>query len=93
MSHKKQQGSTHNLRDSNPKYRGVKIFWWQKVKAWNIIVRQKWEKYIAGENTYRSKDFTIHAKVDWIVRFYRKNKERFDGRIYPKTFVMVESLK
>jgi large subunit ribosomal protein L27 len=92
MAHKKAAGSAKNLRDSNPKYRGVKLFGWQIAKAGNIIVRQKGSKYICGENTYMWKDFTIHAKVDWVVKFSRKKVTRFDGRKYEKTVVNVVSL-
>lgn len=89
MAHKKAAGSAKNLRDSNPKYRGVKIFWGQPVLAWNIIIRQKWNKYDVWENTYIAKDFSIHASIDGVVKFSKKNKLRFDGRKYLKTVVNV----
>jgi large subunit ribosomal protein L27 len=90
MAHKKAGWSAENLRDSNPKYRGVKIFGWQSVAAWNIIIRQKWSKYECGKNTYAGKDFSIHASVDWTVSFSKKNFERFDWRRYLKTVVNVD---
>ncbi len=89
MAHKKAAGSAKNLRDSNPKYRWVKLFGGQTAKAGNIIVRQKGTKYVAGENAYMGNDFTIHAKIDGVVKFTRKNVKRFDGRKYEKTFVNV----
>ncbi len=89
MAHKKAAWSAKNLRDSNPKYRGVKIFGGQTVVAWNIIIRQKWNKYEEGDNTYLAKDFSIHANMDGIVTFTKKNKLRFDGRRYLKTVVHV----
>ena len=89
MAHKKAAGSAKNLRDSNPKYRGVKVFWWQSVVAWNIIIRQKWNKYEEWDNTYLAKDFSIHASIDGIVSFSKKNKLRFDWRRYLKTVVHV----
>lgn len=89
MAHKKAAGSAKNLRDSNPKYRWVKLFWGQTAKAGNIIVRQKGSKFIAWENAYMGKDFTIHAKIDGIVKFSKKRIERFDGRKYEKTVVNV----
>jgi large subunit ribosomal protein L27 len=64
MAHKKAAGSAKNLRDSNPKYRGVKLFGGQFAKAGNIIVRQKGDKYKPGKNTYVGRDFTIHAAID-----------------------------
>lgn len=89
MAHKKAAGSAKNLRDSNPKYRGVKIFWGQPVVAWNIIIRQKWNKYEAWDNTYVAKDFSIHANIAGVVKFSKRNKLRFDGRKYLKTVVNV----
>jgi len=89
MAHKKAAGSAKNLRDSNPKYRWVKLFGGQIAKAGNIIVRQKWSKYVAWENTYMWKDFTIHAKINGIVKYTRKKIEKFNGRKYEKTIVNV----
>ncbi|MDR2190627.1 MAG: 50S ribosomal protein L27 [Candidatus Peribacteria bacterium] len=89
MAHKKAAGSAKNLRDSQPKYRGVKLFGGQKALAGNIIIRQKGSQYECGENTYLAADFTIHALVDGIVAFKKKNFKRFDGRTYLKTVVQV----
>jgi large subunit ribosomal protein L27 len=41
MAHKKAAGSVKNLKDSQPKYRGVKVFGGQPAQAGNIIIRQK----------------------------------------------------
>lgn len=89
MAHKKAAGSAKNLRDSNAKYRWVKTFGGQTVVAWNIILRQKWQKFVSGPNTYEWKDSTIHAGTAWIVAFKKKNITRFDGRKYLKTIVNV----
>lgn len=89
MAHKKAAGSAKNLRDSNPKYRGVKLFGGQKAIAGNIIIRQKGEKFVAGENTYLGRDRTIHATIDGVVTFSKKNVSRFDGRKYLKTVVNI----
>ncbi len=91
MAHKKAAWSAKNLRDSNPKYRGVKVFWGQNVIAWNIVVRQKWCKYEAWKNVYMGRDFSIHAKTDWVVVFSKAKKSKFNGRKYLKTFVNVVS--
>ena len=90
MAHKKAAWSAKKLRDSQPKFRGVKIFGWQIAKAWNIIVRQCGNKYEAWKNVYVSNDFSIHANVDGVVRFSKTNKTRFDGRKYLKTVVNVD---
>jgi len=89
MAHKKAAGTAKNLRDSNPKYRWVKLFWGQTAKAGNIILRQKGSIYIPWENAYIWKDFTIHAKVDWIVKFSKKKVKKFNGRKYEKTIVNI----
>lgn len=91
MAHKKAAGSAKNLRNSNPKYRWVKLFGGQTAKAGNIIVRQKGSVYVPGENTYMWKDFTIHAQTDGIVKFSEKNIQRFDNRRYKRTVVNVVS--
>lgn len=91
MSHKKAAGSAENLKDSKAKYRGLKLSGGQMAKAGNIILKQKGNQYIPGDNVYQGKDFTLHAAVDGVVSFRRKNILRFDGRKYPRTVVSVQS--
>jgi len=93
MAHKKAAWSAKNLRDSNPKYRGLKLAGGQKALAGNIIIRQKGDKYMAGNNVYKGKDFTLHAGIEGIVTFSKKNFVRFDGRRYLKTVVNVVPLE
>ncbi|RAL57621.1 50S ribosomal protein L27 [Candidatus Gracilibacteria bacterium GN02-872] len=89
MAHKKAQGSTNNGRDSNAKRLGVKIFGGQKAVAGNIIVRQKGNKFWAGEGVSQGHDFTLYAVKDGIVTFSEKRRKRFDGRVYREIFVSV----
>ena len=91
MAHKKAAGAAKNLRDSQPKYRGIKLFGGQRAVAWNIIVRQNGSKYECGANTYLASDFSIHAATDGIVMFKQKNFRRFDWRTYLKTVVYVST--
>jgi len=91
MAHKKAGGSAKNLRDSQAKYRGVKLFGGQQVVAGNIIIRQKGSKYACGKHTYLGNDFSIHADKDGVVAFKTKKYTRFDGRKYIKTVVEVIS--
>jgi large subunit ribosomal protein L27 len=69
MAHVKAAGTAKNLRDSKPKMLGVKIYGDQFVRAGNIIVRQRGQKYRAGGNTTMGKDHTILAKIDGKVKF------------------------
>jgi len=69
MAHKKGQGSTRNGRDSNPQYRGVKVYGGAFVPAGGIIVRQRGTQYHPGFNVGLGKDYTIFALKDGIVEF------------------------
>ena len=70
MAHKKGQGSTKNGRDSNPKYRGVKLFGGQLAKAGAVIVRQCGTKFTPGNNVGLGRDFTLFATADGKVQFH-----------------------
>ena len=72
MAHKKGQGSTRNGRDSNPQYRGVKLYGGQFAKAGSVIVRQRGTQFHPGFNVGMGSDYTIFAKVDGIVQFRGK---------------------
>lgn len=69
MAHKKAGGSTRNGRDSNPKYRGVKRYGGELVRAGNIIVRQCGTSVHAGDNVGMGKDHTLYAMIDGRVVF------------------------
>lgn len=72
MAHKKGQGSTRNGRDSNPQYRGVKIYGGQHAKAGAILVRQCGTKFHPGFNVGMGNDYTLFAKCDGTVKFRGK---------------------
>ena len=72
MAHKKGQGSSRNGRDSNPQFRGLKVFGGQKVKPGSIIVRQCGTKFKPGSNVGIGKDYTIFALKDGMVVFNGK---------------------
>jgi len=69
MAHKKAGGSTRNGRDSESKRLGVKCFGGQKVKAGNIIVRQRGTRFHAGVNVGCGRDHTLFATADGKVEF------------------------
>jgi large subunit ribosomal protein L27 len=69
MAHKKGQGSTRNGRDSNPKFRGVKRFGGEHVKAGQILVRQCGTKFRPGLNVGLGRDNTLFARAEGVVRF------------------------
>ena len=90
MSKVKSGGNTKNNRDSPGQRLGVKVYGGQKVKAGNIIIRQVGGNKVPGEGTFMSKNFTIHAKKDGIVKFNKNRKFRkFTGKSAPRTEVTV----
>ena len=77
MAHKKGAGSTKNGRDSNAKRLGVKRFGDQKVRAGNILIRQRGMNFKPGLNVGCGKDFTLFALADGIVKFdYREGNQK-----------------
>ena len=69
MAHKKGQGSTRNGRDSNPKYRGLKLFGGELAKPGSIIIRQCGTPWQAGYMVARGKDDTLFALTAGHVRY------------------------
>lgn len=82
MAHKKGQGSTRNGRDSNAQRRGVKVFSGQVVNAGSIIIRQVGTKIHPGNNVGMGKDYTLYAKVDGVVQFEQKDRNRKKVSVY-----------
>ena len=83
MAHKKGVGSSKNGRESHSKRLGVKIYGGQAAIAGNIIVRQRGSKHNPGENVYISKDHTLHARVDVVVKFQKKAGDKSFVSIIP----------
>ncbi|UCD76379.1 MAG: 50S ribosomal protein L27 [Phycisphaerales bacterium] len=69
MAHKKGQGSSRNGRDSNPKFRGIKLYGGESAKAGSIIVRQCGTRFKPGYLVRRGNDDTLFATAAGEVRF------------------------
>lgn len=80
---KKGVGSSKNGRDSESKRLGVKRADGQFVPAGNILVRQRGTKIHPGLNVGRGGDDTLFAKVDGVVKFERKGKDKKQVSVYP----------
>ncbi|MEZ4210876.1 MAG: 50S ribosomal protein L27 [Candidatus Paceibacterota bacterium] len=89
MAHRKAGGTARNLRDSNPKYLGVKIADGEKAKAGSIIVRQRGTDVMPGKNVDMGKDHTLYAMIDGTVKFGKKRKTNFDNKVVVKKIVEV----
>jgi large subunit ribosomal protein L27 len=69
MAHKKGGGSSRNGRDSTSKRLGVKKYGGERVRAGNIIVRQRGTRIKPGNGVGVGRDFTLFALVDGYVKF------------------------
>ncbi len=89
MSTKKAGGTAKNLRDSQPKFLGVKRADGQTVKPGEIIIRQRGTKIEAGKGVMVGKDHTIFAVIDGVVSFRNMRKTKFNGKNVTKKAVDV----
>ena len=87
FAHKKGVGSTKNGRDSESKRLGAKRADGQFVLAGNILYRQRGTKIHPGINVGIGSDDTLYAKVDGVVRFERKGRDKKQVYVYPKVAV------
>ncbi len=90
MAHRKAGGSAKNLKDSNPKYLGTKLYDGETAKAGSIIVRQRGTRILAGAGTNLGKDHTIYSLRAGKVKFGIKRKVNFDGKTVVKKIVSVK---
>jgi large subunit ribosomal protein L27 len=82
FSSKKGVGSSKNGRDSESKRLGVKRADGQFVTAGSIIIRQRGTKIHPGINVGKGGDDTLFAKVDGVLRFERKGKDKKKASVY-----------
>ncbi len=79
MAHTKAIGSTQLGRDSQPKYRGVKLHDGQAVRTGNIIIRQTGSSFWPGVGVRQGSDYTLYAAVSGKVKFTTRKKKNFNG--------------
>ena len=83
FAHKKGGGSTSNGRDSQAKRLGAKAADGQTVSGGSILYRQLGTKIYPGANVGHDSDDTLYAKVESIVRFERKGRDKKQVSVYP----------
>ena len=69
MAQKKGGGSSRNGRDSRGQRLGVKLYDGQRVRAGNILVRQRGTRILPGRNVGVGRDHTLFALTDGTVKF------------------------
>lgn len=90
MSKIKAGGSAKNVHDSPGQRLGIKISGGAPVKTGQIIVRQIGMTKRAGDGTFMSRNYSIHAAKDGVVKFQKRRVKSFSGRSIPRTEVIVE---
>lgn len=90
MSHVKAGGTAKNIHDSPGQRLGVKLYGGQKVKTGQVIVRQVGLTKRAGDGTFVSRNFTIHAARDGVVVYKQRRVRLFSGKTVRRTEVTVE---
>ncbi len=83
MAHKKAGGSSRNGRDSAGQRLGVKIYSGQRVQAGNILVRQKGTRIFPGENVGMGRDYTLFARIEGVVKYEPRGKDKTRVSVYP----------
>lgn len=83
MASKKGVGSTKNGRDSESKRLGAKLSDGQFCTAGSIIYRQRGTKVHPGINVGIGGDDTLYSKLDGIVKFERRGRNRKQASVYP----------
>ncbi len=90
MAHRKAGGTARNLKDSQPKYLGTKLYAGEKAKSGSIIVRQRGSVILAGRNVMMGKDHTLFSVKPGTVSFSNKRKTNYDGTTTTKKVVHVD---
>jgi len=85
FAHKKGMGSTRNGRESESKRLGVKRADGQFVLAGNILVRQRGTKIHPGVNVGKGSDDTLFAKIDGVVKFEKKGRDKTVASVYERS--------
>jgi large subunit ribosomal protein L27 len=84
MAHKKGGSTSRNGRDSQGQRLGVKVYDGQRVRAGNILVRQRGTRIHPGRNVGLGRDFTLFALVDGHLKFEAATKMRRRVSVYPE---------
>ena len=92
MAHRKAGGSAKSLRDSKPKFLGIKRGDGQQVCVGEVLVRQRGLRILAGKDVGVGKDHTLFALQDGVVRFITRRKTAFTGKTRDRTVATIESV-
>ncbi|MBU6321151.1 MAG: 50S ribosomal protein L27 [Patescibacteria group bacterium] len=81
MASTKAGGSSKNLRDSKPKYLGVKLADGAAVRPGMVIVRQRGTRIMPGKNVRVGRDHTLFAMSAGTIAFRTARKRTYTGKV------------
>ena len=84
FAHKKGGGSTSNGRDSRGRRLGAKVADGEFAKAGSIIYRQRGTRIYPGAGVGIGNDHTLYAKVDGIIKYERKGRDKKQVSVYER---------
>lgn len=77
MAHKKAGGSKATQGGNVAGKRlGIKVYGGSRVKPGSIILRQRGQTFIAGDQVKMGKDFTLFSLIDGVVQFAWATKSK-----------------
>lgn len=91
MAHKKAGGSSSYGRDSAGQRLGVKLYGGERVRAGQVIVRQRGTKFHAGKNVARGGDDTLYALLSGVVRFAERKLRLSNGVFKTRRLVAIDT--
>jgi len=83
MATTKAGGKTRQHPPRPGKRLGLKVSGGEKVKAGNILIRQRGSKFHPGRNVGMGKDFTLYALKEGIVSFVQKKGRKYLNILTP----------
>ena len=89
MAHRKQGGTVRSLRDSKPKYLGIKVNQNQEIRVGQVILTQRGTRYLKGTGVGMGRDHTLFALIDGRVVFTQKTKKQYNGQVHKRVVVNV----
>ena len=90
MASKKAGGTAKNLRDSQPKYLGTKLYEGEKANPGSVIIRQRGTRILPGTNVGMGKDHTLFALKSGTVHVGSKRKLGFNTKVRKLKVVSVK---
>ncbi|MEK6543679.1 MAG: 50S ribosomal protein L27 [Elusimicrobiota bacterium] len=86
MARRRSPGCVANGRDSGGQMLGIKAWGSQTVTTGSVLIRQKGTTYFPGKNVGLSRDHTLFALADGVVKFGHGRNGRRTVSIVPQHF-------